>query len=135
MQMNIGFPQTVKLKEMIQVRNHRVRTLRGAMGFVHEVVHLLREPLTADAKQTQFPRCQEIHGAWLEGITRQVHLLGKVKTVVHGYTTAAGSAGTELCDFQFLAGVLGIIHHCLIQRPFFFDSGQMVFVLLQACTV
>ena len=60
-----------------------VNCSKGSNGVIDKVIHLLRKPFTANARDRTPPSCHEVHRPWLSCIAWIMHLLGEVKGVVH----------------------------------------------------
>src|SRR6218665_3258556 len=84
------------------------------MSIINDVVHLLRNPLTADPKETYFPGYQKVQRSRLERITRQMNLLREIKTVVHRDGSAAGRTCVKLVQLIGHTCLPCILHHCTI---------------------
>src|SRR6218665_2693248 len=104
------------------------------MGFINDIVHLLRDPLTANTKQTNFSWYKKVQWSWLQGITRQMNLLCEIETVVHRDRPAAGSAFVQTGQLIGFARLPSFTNHVIVQRTFLMNEQQMSFLLLQTLT-
>jgi hypothetical protein len=130
-----AFPKSITLKEVVEERNNRVRPFADEMAFVNQKVHLLWNALATDPKYSTLARHEEVDGAWLQGIARQVNLLRVVKAVMHGEIwTAAGSAALQLSEPMSAAVLPCLIHHGLVEGPLFLYLGEVLLLLLQLIT-
>ena len=76
--------KAVRLKEMVEHADNGIRPLSNIHRLVDQVVNLLWDGLTTHPKESTLSGREEIDRPVLEGVRWIVHLLGHVKTVVHG---------------------------------------------------
>ena len=96
------------------------------MGLISQKFNLPRDSLTADTKQSNFPRNEKVDWPRLEWVTRQVDLLRIVKIVVPLNVTATGSASSQLTKSQLEADVLGTANHVVVEGTLLLDSDVLL---------
>ena len=84
-QMDVHLSKAVRLKEVVEHADDGVRPLPNIHRLVDELVNLPWDGLTTHPKESTLSGRAEIDRPGLEGVRRIVHLLGHVKTVVHGH--------------------------------------------------
>ena len=82
--MDVHLSKAVHLKEVVEHADDGVRPLSDIHRLVDQVVNLPWDGLTTHPKESTLSGREEIDRPGLEGVRWIVHLLGHVKTVVHG---------------------------------------------------
>ena len=99
--MELLFSEAVVLQSVVYQADHCVGSLPSYHALVDEVVdlvhimnnnyfihmqllcsYLARDGFTAHSKESALPWSQKVYRSWLQRITREVHLLSKVKAIV-----------------------------------------------------
>ena len=79
MQLQLFFSQSMVLQEVVEHADDCVGPLASVEGLVNKIVHLTRQPLTADPKDGAFSWCFKVDGAWLKRVVGKVYLLGEIE--------------------------------------------------------
>ena len=63
----------------MKVRRYLIRAFTCVVGLVDKNVELVMQRFIINTKNSTLPCSFKVHGAWLEGVTREMGLLGKIK--------------------------------------------------------
>ena len=125
MEGQLALSKTVVVKKVVEEADDCVGALSRVTGFVDEVMHLPGNSLATHSKHRTLPRGLEVDGPRLHGVVRVVHLLGKVKGVVHPlrpntrrYCRASRRRGEHVIYcVELVHSILGVFHCCPVVGP------------------
>ena len=133
MEGQLALSKTVVVKEVMQEADDCVGALSRVTGFVDEVMHLPGNSLATHSKHRTLPQGLKVDGPWLQGVVRVVHLLGKVKRVVHPlrpntrcYCSASRRRGEHIIYcVELVHGILGLLHCSPVVGPLSGGTKEM----------
>ena len=113
--------KTVVVEEVVEEADDCVGALSRVTGFVDEVMDLPGNSLTTHSKHRTLPRGLKVDGPWLQGVVRVVHLLGKVKGVVHPLRRGEH----VIYHVELVHSVLGLLHCSPVVGPLSGGTKEM----------
>ena len=130
---------------MMYVADYRIRTFVCGHTLVYQVVHLLWKAFCNHPKYGTLPGSEEIDQSWLEGVDGIVHLLHKIKRVVHRHISGTWITRSQLHTRICLDGCLTLTDHGfhvqqdqgvqVVSSALFFHDFWKVAALVHSCIV
>jgi len=97
MKFHFLFPNTIVLQKVMEEGNDHIWSLTATHTLINQIVDLLWQTFSAHTKNATFSGHKEVNGAWLEGTTWEMDLLGKVEWVMAGHGERVGCMPTRGC--------------------------------------